>query len=297
MTLHFRLLFAALLIVPPLLPAQQTSESFTEAGFPSQVLNYHPAQREGVPPAAYARATNILEQTRSATKGDPANLNVSDYWNITTAFVMVHEPSENIRLAFSKAIAIDPATICSYVKAMGPSQLDMLIPETFLPFYTRCLEKQSASKGFDAAQFAAKNHLDLALVTQIQQIESKDRQFRNREPFDNAKQHPLDVENQQAIEALYAKYQTYIGRSMVGKEFESVMWSVIQHSDLAMMERFMPVLQKAVAQKELGSGPFKMLIDRIYSVRNHQQIFGSQANFPMADAKTREAVKQQYGLE
>lgn len=43
--------------------------------------------------------------------------------------------------------------------------------------------------------------------------------------------------------------------------------------------------------------PFEMLIDRIYTIKTKQQIFGSQSGYPLADEKTRAAVKQEYGLE
>ena len=103
--------------------------------------------------------------------------------------------------------------------------------------------------------------------------------------------------NQQAIGVLFAKYKRSIGRFLVGKEYESVMWAVIQHSDLAMMQKFLPTLQVAVTEKEIDVVPFEMLIDRIYTIKTKQQIFGSQGGYPLADEKARAAVKLEFGLE
>jgi hypothetical protein len=63
-----------------------------------------------------------------------------------------------------------------------------------------------------------------------------------------------------------------------------------------MMEQFLPVVQKAVADKELAVNPLKMLIDRVYAIRTKQQISGSQGGVPLADETTRAAVMQKYGL-
>jgi len=77
------------------------------------------------------------------------------------------------------------------------------------------------------------------------------------------------------------------------------MWAVIQHSNLEMMERYLPVIQKAVKDKELNIVPLKMLIDRFYGLKYGYQIFGSQSGFgfEMADEKTRKEIELKYGIE
>jgi hypothetical protein len=63
------------------------------------------------------------------------------------------------------------------------------------------------------------------------------------------------------------------------------------------MERYLPQISKAVEQKELSTEPLKMLIDRIYTVKYHYQIFGSQLGVPVADEKTKSEVIKNYRLE
>jgi selenocysteine-specific translation elongation factor len=116
-------------------------------------------------------------------------------------------------------------------------------------------------------------------------------------PLDQVKQRPFDIQNEQRIDSLYAVYKTYIGKTLVGKDYESVMWSVIQHSDIHTMERYLPQISKAVEQKELSTEPLKMLIDRIYTVKYQYQIFGSQLGVPVADEKTKSEVIKNYKLE
>lgn len=41
-------------------------------------------------------------------------------------------------------------------------------------------------------------------------------------------------------------YGVCLGRSLVGKEYETVMGAVIQHAEPEMMERYLPVVHRAV---------------------------------------------------
>jgi hypothetical protein len=278
------------------LQASAQEGTFSSAVFDESVLNYHPVQRDGVTDASYAKGLKILEETRSAAKNSPANLNAADYWNITTAFVSLGEHAGDVRMAFSKATQKDPGTICSYLKVLGPGKLESIIPETVMPFYADCLAASSTEK-FDLEAYIATNHLNATLVRKVLEIENADQKYRLLKPVDWSKQKPLDEQNQQAVLALYEQYGTYIGRKLVGQRFENVMWAVIQHSNLPMMQRFLPIIQKAVAEKQLPIGPMKMLIDRVYAIQTHTQIFGSQENTRLAAASVQTAVKVQYGLD
>jgi hypothetical protein len=64
-----------------------------------------------------------------------------------------------------------------------------------------------------------------------------------------------------------------------------------------MMEEYIPIVHRAVAEGQLEATPFKMLIDRVQTIRHGTQVFGSQVGVPLADDQTRSAVKSRYGLE
>jgi hypothetical protein len=77
------------------------------------------------------------------------------------------------------------------------------------------------------------------------------------------------------------------------------MWSVIQHSNPEMMEKYLPIVNKAVENNDLDKTPLKMLIDRYYGLKYGYQIFGSQNGFgfKMADDETRNKIIKQYGID
>ena len=181
---------------------------------------------------------------------------------------------------------------------MGASSLDKLIPESFLPFYSNCAQSLTAeSSKFNATNYAEKNKLNPDLVNLISMIQLNDSKFRMTKPMDWAKQKPLDERNQQLIDSLFNVYQTYVGRQLVGKQFEATMWLVIQHAPLEMMEKYLSVFATAVNQKQLDQVPLKMLLDRIYWLKYNYQIFGSQGpQIKAADDKIREEVIKRYNL-
>jgi hypothetical protein len=277
---------------------EKNSHIFNYQTFDTAIFNFVPIKREGVTDQKFNYALRILDDTKSITKNDPKKLTVADFWNITSAFVTLKEPAQNIEIPFKKAIALDSKGVCSYIQMAGASNLEKAIPETFLPFYANCLEDSSSKNDkLDVRRYAIDNKLDIRLVALISSIDSDDRKYRMVAPFDQGKQRPFDIKNEQRIDSLYLIYKTYIGKTLVGKDYESVMWLVIQHSDIHTMEKYLPEISKAVGQKELSVEPLKMLIDRIYTVKYHYQIFGSQRDVPVADERTKSDVIKNYKLE
>jgi hypothetical protein len=181
---------------------------------------------------------------------------------------------------------------------MGASGLDKIIPEKFLPFYANCSQTATTeSLKMNVAHDAETNKLNPELVRVMNSIYLNDTKYRMVNPVDWSKQKPLDERNQRLIDSLFNIYQTYIGKSLVGKQLESTMWLVVQHSPLAMMERYLPIMATAISQKQLDEVPFKMLIDRIYWLKYNYQIFGSQgAKIKVADDEIRNEVIKKYKL-
>lgn len=275
--------------------AQENYSDFTPRLFASQVLNYKPKQRVGVTDAKFNYAKHILEETRGAARQDSMQLNVADYWNITSAFVALREPKSTIELAFKKAISLDASSVCSYIKAIGANGLDQYIPETFLPFYQQCIQVSVRQQEDEPITYDAR--LDAKLTKLLVRIHQQDIQFRTVKPIDWTRQNPLDNQNQQAIDSLYQVYHTYIGNALVGKSLAHIMWAVVQHSTLPMMERYLPVIQQAVQQRQLDAAPLKMLLDRICTLKHGKQLYGSQVGIPLADEPTRKKILKFYSLE
>lgn len=287
-------LIVSVLLCPSIVVAQ---DAFVADRLGEQVMAYRPVQREGVTDARFQMATNILAETRQASDADPGKLNAADYWNITTAFAMLNEPNETVGMVFQKAISTDPATICDYLGAMGAGSLERRIPEHVIPFQVECSQRASSTAAFDPASYASENGLDPSLVQTIYQVLENDHRYRTASPVDWSLQRPLDLQNQAVIRDLYLAHGRYVGRDLVGRRFETAMWAVIQHSNPEMMEEYLPILQQAVADGQLEATPFKMLVDRVHTIRNGTQIFGSQVGVPLAEDQARSAVRARYGLE
>lgn len=278
---------------------------FTYENFDKQILNYQPIRRKNVSASDYKKGIFKLNATKTSVKYDASQLNSADFWNITMAFVNLKEPKSHIAISFQKAISYKNNDICSYIDSFGPSSLDKIIPELYYEFYTNCTQERSEKSVIDLKTYSKENQLDYNLVLLIEKVKNNDSKYRvEKEPYykDSIKlmeQKKLDSKNQQIIDSLYHINKSYIGKSSVGARFSFVMWSVIQHSNLEMMEKYLPIIAKAVKEKELDVVPFKMLLDRFHGLKYGYQIFGSQFGFgfKMADEKKRKEIELKYGIE
>ncbi|NRR93584.1 hypothetical protein HSX10_18605 [Winogradskyella undariae] len=270
---------------------------FNYEDFNSQILKYEPIKKNGVSEKDFQKGLFKLKETKIAVDKDPKKLNYADFWNITMAFVNLDESSKNIEISFKKAVELNPSDVCALIKAFGNSELDIRIPETFYPFVNNCSNLVENNETFNPKTYSEKNKLDLKLVSLINEIHLNDIKYRFDKTVDWSKQNPLDEKNQKLIDSLYLKYKTYIGKSLVGNKLETIMWVVIQHSNLEMMEKYLPIIQRAVKENQLQVVPLKMLIDRVYLQKYNYQIFGSQQSPNLADEKTRNEVRKKYEIE
>ena len=272
--------------------------NFTFENFEKEFLEFVPTQRKDVSAEKFSLASMIIENTKKAVENDAKGFNVSDYWNITTAFFMLKESKEVLGIAFKKMAESEGG--CEYLqKFKDRVAFDNALPELYDYYLWICsTQKSSARSGtFNLTQYILKNSLDPDLVKLVYQIQIDDQSTRTKGGSGTAEQFKLDVKNQALIDSLYKEYNSYIGKSLVGEEFAAVMWVVIQHSNIQMMERYLPVLHKAVKDKELPLTPFKMLIDRIHSIKNGYQIFGSQEGVPIASEEVRKKLMNKWGIE
>lgn len=275
----------------------QKDYTFSAKDFENEILKYKPEKRENVTKEKFDYGVMILNETAKSVKNNPLNFNLADYFNILTAFTNLKESNTNIKLAFEK-FKNAPGS-CEYFiafeKSINSSDVYAPIRDQFNAQLALC-KSGTTTILFDLEDYARKNRLDFNLVKLIRAIELADQKFRTT---DQAKQKSLDLKNQQQIDSLYNSYHTYIGKSLVGEKLAGTMFLVIQHSNLSMMEKYLPVVHKAVQQGEIPLGTLKMLIDRVYGLKYGYQIFGSQSGFGFAtaDEKTSQEVKKKYGID
>ncbi|PQV48918.1 hypothetical protein CLV33_104124 [Jejuia pallidilutea] len=290
-------LFIILFLAFKIVNAQSDKVSFTEKNFEMEFLSYNPIQRTNVSSKNYKWSIEVLSETKKSLLENGNKYFGAHYWNILTAFDFLKEDTDLLKLVFVKLANSKGG--CEYITSYKDMvKFDDKIPELYNQYYKSCNSEQKGNKNLDIDEYITDNKLNNDLVKLINIINIDDQKYRGSdEQTYNTRQPELDKQNQKLIDSLFSEHKKYIGISLVGEKFESVMWSVIQHSNLEMMEKYLPIIQKAVQDKELNKTPFKMLIDRIYSQKHDYQIFGSQIGVKNADEKTRNEIIKRYGIE
>ncbi|MEM5564335.1 hypothetical protein WNY78_04440 [Psychroserpens sp. AS72] len=278
--------------------AQSNKIVLTEMNFDTEFLKYEAIQKDIVSKENFDYAEMILSQTRKKLKNDIKNYNVTHYWNIATAFSTLNESKENIEIVFKKATK--SKGVCEYFKSFKdvPNHFSEDIPDLYKKEEQKCMKKLDTVEPLNPIVYSNKYGYDLKLIQLINQVDLDDKKFRNSDYANNiSKQSELDKKNQKIIDSLYNKYKSYLGTSATGKKLNNVMWKVIQHSNVEMMEKYLPVIQEAVKNNEISMTTLKMLIDRVCWEKYEYQIFGSQAGVKIADEKTRIEIIKKYGIE
>ena len=85
----------------------------------------------------------------------------------------------------------------------------------------------------------------------------------------------IDSSNLIMIEALIKSYG-WPGKSFVGPRGNSTVFLVIQHADLPIQEKYLPLLIKSVADSQSRPSDLALLQDRILMRTGKQQLYGSQ---------------------
>ncbi|WP_336070129.1 hypothetical protein [Mesoflavibacter sp. CH_XMU1404-2] len=272
--------------------SQSKAKQFTLENFNQEMLVYTPMKNVHSN-NNFKNGEKFLEETKTRVKKN-GNFDVADYWNILTALDCFNESQENLAVAFAKFVLDERS--CEYVVSFEKyfKNYSAFVKSKLEEQLKLCQVEQpkKKNKSFNIKDYAIKNKLDESLVKIINEIDQDDQYDR----YNPKIQDKLDLINQQKIDSLFNKYNTYIGKSLVGEKFEHVMWEVIQHSNLFMMEKYLPIVHAAVKQKELAEAPLKMLIDRIYTAKYGYQIFGSQGGVKIAKQEIQNEVKAQYKL-
>jgi len=133
-----------------------------------------------------------------------------------------------------------------------------------------------------------------------------DRDQKTRTGSDSADfMHYIDSSNLVMVEALIAKHG-WPGKDFVGNKGNNAVFLVIQHADLAVQEKYLPVLQKSVDEGESRPADLALLQDRVLMRQGKRQIYGSQVVFdkegkqvfyPIEDEKNVNLRRAKMGLQ
>jgi hypothetical protein len=87
----------------------------------------------------------------------------------------------------------------------------------------------------------------------------------------------IDSTNLVSVEAIIDKYG-WPGRSLVGSLGNETIWLVIQHANLAVQERYLPMMQASVDKNESSATELAYLEDRIRMRKGQKQLYGTQVS-------------------
>jgi len=198
------------------------------------------------------------------------------FWkhNKFAAYYRLHASSDTVLKYLYEAIQYAPVVECFFFQH-GPFPISPMLSKDYGPktFKAACRLCDSIEKTLDSAMIRA-------LIV----IDSNDQKYRasEHEPWVTGKeetarkQHMLDSVNQMVIAKMIDKKKKYIGIDLVGFELYYIAFNVILHADLAFEEKYLPMVEKAIKDRNLYRSYYPMLIDKIYMQKGLPQIFGTQ---------------------
>ena len=114
-----------------------------------------------------------------------------------------------------------------------------------------------------------------------------------------------DRKNIVIVQDMLAKYG-WLGANQVGDKANAAQFLVIQHADLTIQEKYLPMMKKAVSEGKARSQSLALLEDRILLGNGEPQIYGSQVGtdeetgelyvFPMIYPRQVNKRRAQVGL-
>ncbi len=90
-----------------------------------------------------------------------------------------------------------------------------------------------------------------------------------------AEQLAIDKLNQARIDEIL-KTHGWPAREELGSKASQAVFLVVQHSNLEMMKRYLPLLKAAMDKDDFWKGSYALLYDRICMIEGRPQLYGSQ---------------------
>jgi hypothetical protein len=150
---------------------------------------------------------------------------------------------------------------------------------------------------------------DKTLCAELLAVRDRDQAVRYREldegstPAVVGEAARVDRENLARVEAIVAA-RGWPGRSLVGDDASGAAWTVIQHADLPVQERYLAMMTKAADAGDLDRGLLATTVDRVAVAQGKPQTYGTQFRevggrfvpFPIADEAHVDERREKVGL-
>lgn len=267
-------------------------------------LDYFPEQGADVSASDYSYGISILGETYQKVKSDYGIFNYADYWNIAVALVRLKTDAVSAKEYLYQSKKLNENNFAQIFEELGGGfeAWKYCMPRAeYDAIRSECVALNAKNntwipKGNGNFPVHKKdNKGNDELIHLLNRLMENDQRYRTGSVENRSYQQQLDRENMEIIDGLYKKYNTYLGKSLVGEAYSTVMWLIIQHSSLEIMEKYLQCIFEAVIAGELAAAPLKMLLDRIASVKYGYQYYGTQKGVPMAPEEIILAANKKYG--
>jgi hypothetical protein len=138
--------------------------------------------------------------------------------------------------------------------------------------------KEKAEANFDKPLVAILDTIyqqDQGLRRQLSDVEEK-----YGRDSDEMKAHWKTIEEKDSINLIKIQKildeRGWLGTDVIGNQGNSTLFLVIQHSDLAVQEKYLPIMREAVAKGNARPSGLALLEDRVALRQGKRQIYGSQ---------------------
>ncbi|TAH20382.1 MAG: hypothetical protein EAZ08_05950 [Cytophagales bacterium] len=115
-----------------------------------------------------------------------------------------------------------------------------------------------------------------------------------------------DSLNQAKVEQIIQKYG-WLGKSEVGDMANQTLFLIIQHSDIAIQEKYLPLLRKSVSNEESNTYDLALMEDKVLISQGKKQLYGTQVKrnpqtkqyevLPIEDEKNIDKRRKKMGMD
>jgi hypothetical protein len=113
----------------------------------------------------------------------------------------------------------------------------------------------------------------------LQVVAAKDQYYRtSKQNFEQSLQEVLDKQNQEVVIKILDSLG-WLGPKQIGDSASDALFLTIQHSNVRLMEKYLPMMKKAVELGDASKEGLALLIDRVEMLNYRPQIYGSQMNY------------------
>lgn len=189
-----------------------------------------------------------------------------------------------------------------------------------LLFTFGCSPNTNNTQKQETTKFDSRGLSDALLKESLELIAAEDQTFRSMLPgirtrFEAGSKEEQDVQARFKRQDSLCLAKTlniidkhgWLGKSRMGIKGSHALWLVIQHADLEIQEKYLPLLKKSVQEGESEGWHVAYLEDRILMRRDQNQVYGTQAFldkksghkiiYPIDDVKNVNKRREAVGLE